>query len=93
MSSRKSPLPDSLTHELIASEFVSSGTGWPKGWVRSLSSQRKTSDQQSFVLGLVQGAYCLSPTGMLASMAEEVKHPETSIPRAMSVSDTPSLGM
>jgi hypothetical protein len=38
---------------------------------------------QSFVLGLIQGAYCLSPTGMLASMAEEVKRPEMAIPRAM----------
>jgi amino acid transporter len=41
------------------------------------------SDAQSFVLGLIQGAYCLSPTGMLASMAEEVKNPEVNIPRAM----------
>lgn len=40
---------------------------------------------KSFVLGLIQGAYCLSPTGMLASMAEEVKRPEMAIPRAMSV--------
>ncbi len=34
-------------------------------------------------MGLVQGAYCLSPTGMLASFSEEVKRPETTIPRAM----------
>ncbi|KAK1923905.1 amino acid transporter [Papiliotrema laurentii] len=53
----------------VFTEFVSSGTGWPTGW--------------SFILGLIQGAYCLSPTGMLASMAEEVKHPEINIPRAM----------
>lgn len=36
-------------------------------------------------MGLIQGAYCLSPTGMLASMSEEVKKPEQTIPRAMCV--------
>jgi amino acid transporter len=38
---------------------------------------------QAFFMGLIQGAYCLSPTGMLASMSEEVKKPEQTIPRAM----------
>jgi len=49
----------------------------------SITVLELTTDLQSFVLGLIQGAYCLSPTGMLASMAEEVKNPEINIPRAM----------
>ncbi|GFZ48289.1 LOW QUALITY PROTEIN: hypothetical protein JCM24511_06037 [Saitozyma sp. JCM 24511] len=53
----------------VFTQFVDSGTGWPWGW--------------QFVLGLIQGAYCLSPTGMLASMAEEVVKPELTIPRAI----------
>jgi amino acid transporter len=40
-------------------------------------------------MGLIQGAYCLSPTGMLASMSEEVKKPEQTIPRAMLVPARP----
>lgn len=45
------------------------GAGWPRGW--------------SFVMALIQGAYCFSPIGMLASMADEMKTPETSVPIAM----------
>jgi L-asparagine transporter-like permease len=45
------------------------GSGFPRGW--------------GFVMGLIQGAYCYSATGMLPAMAEEAKKPELSIPRAM----------
>jgi amino acid transporter len=38
---------------------------------------------QSFIMGLIQGAYCYSATGMLPAMAEEAKKPDLSIPRAM----------
>jgi len=34
-------------------------------------------------MGLIQGAYCFSATGMLPAMAEEAIKPELSIPRAM----------
>lgn len=39
--------------------------------------------RQTWVLGLIQGAYCFSATGMLPAMAEEAKQPELTIPRAM----------
>jgi amino acid transporter len=38
---------------------------------------------QQWVLGLIQGAYCFSATGMLPAMSEECKKPELTIPRAM----------
>ena len=34
-------------------------------------------------MGLIQGAYCYSATGMLPAMAEEAIKPDLSIPRAM----------
>lgn len=34
-------------------------------------------------MALIQGAYCFSPIGMLASMADEMKTPEKSVPIAM----------
>lgn len=69
------------------------GSGWPRGWVSDLLTIKKERtllryamlNPQAFFMGLIQGAYCLSPTGMLASMSEEVKKPETTIPRAMYV--------
>jgi amino acid permease len=44
---------------------------------------RPRADDQQWVLGLIQGAYCFSATGMLPAMAEEAKSPDTTIPRAM----------
>jgi amino acid transporter len=69
-------------------EFVDMGSGWPKGWVsdmdiRIFDDLCNELTTQAFFMGLIQGAYCLSPTGMLASMSEEVKKPEQTIPRAM----------
>lgn len=58
------------------------GMGQSPYFLLALRSSRLILAQQ-FVLGLIQGAYCLSPTGMLASMAEEVVKPELTIPRAM----------
>jgi len=73
------------------------GAGWPRGWVSSrrlsagpiiiasslISSRSISRPSQSFVMALIQGAYCFSPIGMLASMADEMKTPETSVPIAM----------
>ncbi|KAF4962380.1 hypothetical protein FSARC_9546 [Fusarium sarcochroum] len=44
-------------------------SGWPDGW--------------SFCIGLLHAAYTTSATGMITSMCEEVKKPETQVPRAM----------
>lgn len=50
-------------------DYVDMGVGFPQGW--------------TWVLGLIQGAYCFSATGMLPAMAEEAISPELTIPRAM----------
>ncbi|ORX38207.1 gaba permease-like protein [Kockovaella imperatae] len=55
--------------EYVFTKFVDMGAGWPRG--------------MQWVLGLIQGAYCFSATGMLPAMAEEAILPELSIPRAM----------
>ncbi|KAI2602189.1 amino acid transporter [Hypoxylon sp. NC1633] len=44
-------------------------SGWTPGW--------------SFMVGLLQGAYATSSTGMLLSMCEEVRAPATQVPKAM----------
>jgi amino acid transporter len=49
--------------------FEDNGAGWPKGW--------------SYMMGFLQGAYTYSATGLLTSMAEEVKRPEYTLPRAL----------
>ncbi|KAI9632976.1 amino acid transporter, partial [Dioszegia hungarica] len=54
----------------VFTEFMDMGAGWPVG--------------MQWVLGLIQGAYCFSATGMLPAMSEEAKSPETTIPRAIS---------
>ncbi|KAK3356694.1 gaba permease-like protein [Lasiosphaeria hispida] len=44
-------------------------SGWPAGW--------------SFMVGLLHAGYATSSTGMIISMAEEVEHPSTQVPKAM----------
>ena len=58
--------------------FDSSGSGWPPGW--------------SFFIGLLQGAYTLSSTGMVASMCEEVREPEVMVPKAIIANISLSFG-
>ncbi|KAF2749861.1 amino acid transporter [Sporormia fimetaria CBS 119925] len=53
----------------VFGEFNPSLSGWPAGW--------------SFCIGLLQGAYVTSSTGMIISMCEEVQHPATQVPKAM----------
>lgn len=50
-------------------KLVESGSGWPRGW--------------GVMIGALQGSYTCSATGMLVSMAEEVKRPELNIARGM----------
>ncbi|KAJ4252898.1 hypothetical protein NW762_010804 [Fusarium torreyae] len=44
-------------------------SGWPDGW--------------SFCVGLLHAAYATSATGMIISMCEEVRKPETQVPKAL----------
>ncbi|KAH7219458.1 amino acid/polyamine transporter I [Fusarium oxysporum] len=44
-------------------------SGWPDGW--------------AFCVGLLHAAYATSSTGMIISMCEEVKKPDTQVPKAM----------
>lgn len=64
----------------VFTEFMDMGAGWPVGMVSSIQSK---ADVQQWVLGLIQGAYCFSATGMLPAMSEEAISPDTTIPRAM----------
>lgn len=49
--------------------LVESNAGWPRGW--------------GVMVGALQGSYTCSATGMLVSMAEEVRRPELNIARGM----------
>ena len=55
--------------EFAFTHFDASPSGWPAAW--------------AWFVGLLQGAYVLTGYGMVASLCEEVKQPEKSVPKAM----------
>jgi amino acid transporter len=55
--------------EFAFTHFDASPSGWPAAW--------------AWFVGLLQGAYVLTGYGMVASLCEEVKQPQKSVPKAM----------
>jgi amino acid transporter len=59
--------------EFAFTHFDASPSGWPAAW--------------AWFVGLLQGAYVLTGYGMVASLCEEVKQPQKSVPKAMGRTD------
>jgi len=58
--------------EYVFAHYDASAAGWPAGW--------------AFFVGLLQAAYTLTGYGLVASMCEEVQHPQREVPKAMVLS-------
>jgi amino acid transporter len=63
--------------EFAFTHFDASPSGWPAAW--------------AWFVGLLQGAYVLTGYGMVASLCEEVKQPQKSVPKAMGMTVSSSL--